>query len=224
MTDGNKRVVTIELGRDFLREHDALAAANRNLLDQYGVTMIDVMGSVGAGKTSLIEALASCLGSELSMAVINGDLATTIDRDRILQHGVRAIQITTGRECHLDAGVIGTALAGLDLERLDLVVVENVGNLICPASFGLGAHRRMVVISVTEGPYVVVKHPHVFAGADWVTINKSDLAGAMNVDVAGLTAQLKDARRDVRVVVTSCRDGTGIADLAVLVREVAGSA
>ncbi len=203
----------IQLKVDFLRDHAKMAEANRELLDQHGVTMIDIMGSVGTGKTSLVEQLVRNLKGRRRVVVLNGDLATTIDRDRILAHGVEALQVNTGKECHLDAALVRTVLDGLDLDQLDLVLVENVGNLICPADFPLGSHKRLIVVSVTEGPYVAVKHPHVFAEMDYVVINKIDLASVMDVDVSRLVRDLTTVNPHAKVFQTSCKDGTGIAEL-----------
>ncbi len=213
LTDAQGKVHQIELAIDFLESHRKLAEANRKLLDEHGVTMIDVMGSVGAGKTSVVEQLVRGLKEKYRIVVLNGDLVTTIDQDRILRHGVEAIQVNTGKECHLDAALVRTVLERLDLGNLDLVIVENVGNLICPADFPLGSHSRVVVTSVTEGPYVAVKHPHVFAEMDFVVINKIDLASVMEVDVSKLVGDLRSVNPRARVVQTSCKDGTGIPEL-----------
>ncbi|MBI2953493.1 MAG: hydrogenase nickel incorporation protein HypB [Chloroflexi bacterium] len=213
LTDARGQTRQIELKMDFLRGHQELAEANRRLLDEHGVTMIDIMGSVGTGKTSLVEQLARRLKETYRMLVLNGDLATSIDQERVLRHGVEAVQVNTGKECHLDAGLVRTVLEGLDLRQLDLVLVENVGNLICPADFPLGSHRRVVVISATEGPFVVLKHPHVFAEMDFVVINKIDLAPVMGIDIEQLAKDLKVVNPLVEVFRTSCRDGTGIQEL-----------
>ncbi|MCL5958448.1 MAG: hydrogenase nickel incorporation protein HypB [Chloroflexi bacterium] len=213
LTDAEGRIREIELKIDFLKDHQELAEANRKLLDEHGIIMIDIMGSVGTGKTSLVEQLARHLRESHRMVVLNGDLATTIDQDRVLQHGVQAIQVNTGKECHLDAPLVRSVLDQLDLDGLDLIIVENVGNLICPADFPLGSHRRLVVISATEGPYVAVKHPHVFAEMDYVVINKMDVAPLLGVDVAGLVRDLKSVNPRARIFEVSCKDGTGIPEL-----------
>jgi len=213
LTDSAGRVREIKLKMDFLKDHRELADSNRRTLDEHGVTMIDIMGSVGTGKTSLVEQLARHLKGRYRMLVLNGDLATTIDQDRVLQHGVEAIQINTGKECHLDAALVRSVLAHIDLDSFDLVLVENVGNLICPADFPLGSHKRVVVISATEGPYVVKKHPHVFAEMDFVVVNKMDLASIMGIDVPGMLQDLRLVNPHARVFPVSCREGTGITEL-----------
>lgn len=213
LTDAQGRVQEIRLKMDFLQDHRKIAEGNRELLDKHGVTMIDIMGSVGTGKTSLVEQLVRNIKERRRVIVLNGDLATTIDQDRILRHGVEALQLNTGKECHLDAALVRAVLDRLDLDQLDLILVENVGNLICPADFPLGSHRRLIVVSVTEGPYVAVKHPHVFAEMDYIAINKVDLADIVGVDVSRLIADLKKVNPHARIYQTSCQDGTGINEL-----------
>jgi len=219
ITDAAGAVREVQIGVDVLDDLRKLAEANRKLLDDHRVTMIDVMGSVGTGKTAFIEQLVQSLKEAQRIVVLNGDLATTIDQDRILQHGVDSIQVNTGKECHLDAALVRNILDGLDLATLDLILVENVGNLICPADFPLGSHRRVVVISVTEGPYVALKHPHVFAEMDYVIINKIDLASIMGVNISKLVQDLATVNPHARIFQTNCRDGTGIPEL---IRELVG--
>jgi hydrogenase nickel incorporation protein HypB len=144
------------------------------------------------------------------IAVIEGDVTTTIDSDLIASEGVPTVQVNTGKECHLDANLIRKALDIMPLDRLDLIFIENVGNLICPAEFPLGSDKRLVVISVTEGPYMVVKHPMMFLDAQTVAINKIDLAGAMGVDPAKLSMDVSRLNPKAATVHTSCRSGAGI--------------
>jgi hydrogenase nickel incorporation protein HypB len=172
------------------------------------------MGSVGSGKTSLIKSLISSLKRRYRIAVIEGDVTTTIDADLIAIEGVPAIQVNTGKECHLDANLIRKALNHMKLNELDLIFIENVGNLICPAEFPLGSDKRLVVISVTEGPYMVVKHPLMFHNADAVAINKADLAAAMEVNPAKLEQDIAMINPRASIVTTSCRNGLGIRDVA----------
>ncbi len=200
----------IELEEDFIKRNEELAADNRKLVDEHGVKLIDVMGSVGSGKTTLIEALTQRLRGKYRIAVIAGDVATTVDADRIRRLNVSSIQVNTGRECHLDANLVRKALMKLDLKDLDLVFIENVGNLICPADFKLGAHVRVVVVSVTEGPYVVVKHPLIFREADVAVVNKVDLAEAMEVDPDRLVNEIKSVKPGIEVVKASLKRGVGV--------------
>lgn len=203
-------VLDVELEEDYLRRNRELAERNRRLADSLGVRLIDVMGSVGSGKTTLIESVASRLRGKYRMGVVAGDLTTTIDADRLARLGVPAVQINTGRECHLDANLVAKALSRLDLASLDLVFIENVGNLICPADFELGAHQRVVVFSVTEGPYVVAKHPAIFASADLAVLNKVDLAEAMEVDPDLLLAEVRRVKPGIRAVKASLKRGIGV--------------
>jgi len=210
---GEGEILDIELDEDLLKRNRDLADENRKLLDQYKVHAIDVMGSIGSGKTSLITQLVTRLMGKRRMAAIAGDLTTSIDAERISSSGASVIQINTGRECHLDANLVRKAISELNLDRIDLLFIENVGNLICPADFPLGAHQRIVVISVTEGPYMVVKHPFIFIDADAVAINKIDLAQAMGVKTEQLEEQLLAIKPALKVARTNCLTGEGIEGL-----------
>jgi hydrogenase nickel incorporation protein HypB len=202
-------IFDIELEENILKENQRLANENRALLKKHGIITIDIMGSIGAGKTSLIAQLVKLLKS-YRIAAFKGDLTTTIDAEIIERHGVRVVAINTGKECHLDANLVKKALQRLDLDTIDLLFIENVGNLICPAEFPLGSEKRVVVISVTEGPYMVVKHPFIFMETDVVAINKIDLATAMNVDLVQLKTDVKTVNSKAKVVFTNCRTGEGV--------------
>jgi hydrogenase nickel incorporation protein HypB len=203
-------VFDIELDIDILKANQKLAEENRLLLQKHGARAIDVMGSIGAGKTSLIEKLVETLKDKYRIAAFKGDLTTTIDAELIARHGVEVVPINTGKECHLDANLIKKALKRLDLTKIDLLFIENVGNLICPAEFPLGSQKRIVVTSVTEGPYMIIKHPFIFADADIAVINKIDLAKAMQVDVKKLEKDIKTINPNAKVAFTNCRTGEGI--------------
>jgi hydrogenase nickel incorporation protein HypB len=207
-------IFDVELSEDLLKTNQRLADENKRFLNKNGVRAIDVMGSIGSGKTSLIEKLIQLLKSRYRIAVFKGDLTTTIDAELIARHGVETIAINTGKECHLDANLVKKALKNLNLRSLDLLFIENVGNLICPAEFPLGSDKRVVVISVTEGPYMVVKHPFIFMEADVVAVNKVDLAEVMNVNVKQLEKDLKTINPKVVVVATNCRTGESVDDVA----------
>ncbi len=146
-------IFDIELEKDLLAKNRGLAKENRKRFDRSKILAVDVMGSIGSGKTSLIKAVLKKLGMGRKAAVIAGDLTTTIDAERIEAEGARVIQVNTGKECHLDARLIGRAIDRMELEGVEILFIENVGNLICPGEFPLGAHKRLVVTSVTEGPY-----------------------------------------------------------------------
>jgi hydrogenase nickel incorporation protein HypB len=210
---GEGEILDIELDEDLLKRNRELADENTRLLDQYTVHAIDVMGSIGSGKTSLITQLVTRLMGKHRMAAIAGDLTTSIDAERISSSGASVIQINTGKECHLDANLVRKAISELSLEGIDLLLIENVGNLICPADFPLGSHQRIVVISVTEGPYMVVKHPFIFVDADAVVINKMDLAQAMGIKTEQLEEQLLAIKPALKVARTNCLTGGGIEGL-----------
>jgi hydrogenase nickel incorporation protein HypB len=203
-------VFDIELEADILKANKKLARENKELLRKHGVVAIDIMGSIGAGKTSLIEKLVQLLKGKYRIAAFKGDLTTTIDAELIARHGVEVVPINTGKECHLDANLVRKALQKIDLNNLDLLFIENVGNLICPAEFPLGSEKRAVVISVTEGPYMVMKHPFIFMDADVAVINKVDLAQAMKVNVKKLETDVERINPNAKVAVTNCRSGEGV--------------
>ena len=213
VTSSVDEVFDIELEADILKANKELALENHTMLKQHGIIAIDVMGSVGSGKTSLIKAIVSLLKESHRIAVIEGDVTTTIDADIIASEGVPTVQVNTGKECHLDANLIKKALARLRLPELDLIFIENVGNLICPAEFPLGSDKRLVVISVTEGPYMVVKHPMMFYETNSVAINKVDLASAMGVNPSNLRDDISRVNPKATVVLTDCRNMVGIREV-----------
>jgi len=213
ITSTEGEVFDIELETDILKANKELALENHRVLKEHGITSIDVMGSVGSGKTSLIKAMVSILKNRYRIAVIEGDVTTTIDADLIAAENVPTVQVNTGKECHLDANLIKKALVRLKLNELDLIFIENVGNLICPAEFPLGSDKRLVVISVTEGPYMVVKHPMMFIEADTVAINKIDLAEVMEVDPSKLRDDIGAINPKACVVSVSCRRKDGIVEV-----------
>ena len=210
---GEEVTLTIEPGMNILEVNKQLAEKNMELLRKHNIKAIDIMGSIGAGKTSLIEKLVQSLKQKYKIAVFKGDLTTTIDAERIGRHGVQVVTINTGRECHLDANVVARAVERISLEDIDLLIIENVGNLICPAEFPLGTDKRVVVVSVTEGPYMVVKHPFTFMNADVMVINKKDLAEIMKIDTKQLEKQVKEIKPDVKVAVTNALTGEGVEEL-----------
>ena len=207
---GEEVTLDIEPGMNILEVNKKLAQKNKELLQKHNITAIDIMGSIGAGKTSLIEKLVQKLKQKYRIVVFKGDLTTTIDAERIGKHGVQVITINTGRECHLDANVVARAVERISLNDIDLLIIENVGNLICPAEFPLGTDKRVVVISVTEGPYMILKHPFTFMNADAMVINKKDLAKTMNIDTNQLERQAKDVKPDIKVAVTNALSGEGV--------------
>jgi hydrogenase nickel incorporation protein HypB len=203
----------IEPGMNILEVNRQIAQKNMELFEKNNVRALDIMGSIGAGKTSIIDQLVQKLKQKYRIAVFKGDLTTTIDAERIGRHGVQVLTINTGRECHLDANVISKAIERISIENIDLLIIENVGNLICPAEFPLGTEKRVVVVSVTEGPYMIVKHPFTFMNADVMVINKKDLARTMKIDTKQLEKQAKDIKPNLKVTVTNALTGEGMEEL-----------
>ncbi len=205
-------VFDIELEENFLDANRRIAERVRRKFEGSKVLAIDVMGSIGSGKTALIESTVERLKGKYRMAMIAGDVTTTIDAERVERHGVPTVQINTGKECHLDANLVDKALSRLSLDDLDVLWIENVGNLICPGDFPIGAQKRVVVVSVTEGPYMIVKHPLIFQMADVAVINKIDLAAAMGVDPEILVSDALRMNSRIRVVKTCAKSGEGVGD------------
>jgi len=171
---------SIEILQNLLHENDHEAAHNRDHFNRHGVLALNLMSSPGSGKTALLEATIDALGDKYRIAVIEGDLETENDAARIRKKGVPAIQITTGQACHLDAHMVHSALHKLDLSALDIIFIENVGNLVCPASFDLGHHANVTLLSVTEGDDKPSKYPVMFRATDMVLITKSDLLSVLD--------------------------------------------
>lgn len=210
-------IYDIELEHSLLEANDKLAQKNRADLDKHGITAIDFMGAIGSGKTTLITRLVEKLKDKVGVAVFNGDATTSSDGDPIAAMGVPIVQIATINGCHLDANVVAKACAKIDLTKVGLIFIENIGNLICPAEFPLGSKARVVVVSVTEGPYMVRKHPHMFMGAQLVVINKTELADIMEVSVEKLIEDVHKLKPDLRVIPTSCKTGAGLDDVAMAI-------
>lgn len=166
---------TIPVMENLLSDNDRMADHNRHHFNEHGTLVVNLMSSPGSGKTSLLEATIRAAAGRWRMAVIEGDLETENDADRIRRHGVPAVQITTGMACHLDARMVHEALDGLPLAGLDILFIENVGNLVCPASFDLGQHVNVVLLSVTEGDDKPEKYPVMFRSAGHVLLTKADL-------------------------------------------------
>jgi len=197
---------SVDLLRDLLAQNDRMAAHNRAHFDAHGVLAINLMSSPGAGKTALLEATIDALGDHRRIAVIEGDLETENDAARIRARGVPAVQITTGSACHLDAHLVHRALHDLPLAGLDLLFIENVGNLVCPAAFDLGQHRNVTLLSVTEGDDKPAKYPVIFRASDLVVLSKTDLLDVMDdFDPRRAAAALRDLGRATPMIHTAAR-------------------
>ena len=203
----------VELNEDLIQDNDKLAAQNNQILKEHGIKSFDVVGAIGAGKTAILELLCAKLSNDKRILVINGDVATRIDADRIEQHGAKTIQINTGRECALNSYHISQIIKNVDLSDYDVLFIENVGNLICPSDFILGAEKRIVVVSITEGPWVVRKHPILFKFSDIAIINKIDLKDYLDVDIDEMVNDAKKINPDLKIFTTSTKTEENIVDL-----------
>ncbi|MDR3440690.1 hydrogenase nickel incorporation protein HypB [Telmatospirillum sp.] len=207
-TPGPRRIDVVQ---NLLSENDHQALHNQEHFDAHGVIAINLMSSPGSGKTSLLEATIEALAGELRIAVIEGDLETENDALRIRRHGVPAVQITTGMACHLDAGMVHDALHHLDLDDIDLLFIENVGNLVCPAGFALGQHADVVLLSATEGDDKPAKYPVIFRQASRVLITKADLLPYLgDFDPARAAAAVHRLAADMPIDVLSAKSGAGM--------------
>jgi hydrogenase nickel incorporation protein HypB len=195
---------------EILKANDQVALENRARFDEAGIAVFNVMASPGAGKTSLILRTIEGLPSGVVPAVIEGDIASSIDADAIAARGVAVVQINTGGNCHLDAPMIRTAAQHLDLSLARVLFIENVGNLICPVNYRLGHDRNVVVASVAEGHDKPYKYPGIFANADIVLLNKSDLKEIFEFDVAAFERGVRLVNPDVPIIHVSCRTGEGV--------------
>jgi hydrogenase nickel incorporation protein HypB len=193
-----------------LAKNDGIAAENRAWLTDRGVTALNLMSSPGAGKTTLLER--TIAASARPVTVIEGDQETLFDAERIRKAGARAIQVNTGAGCHLDATMVGRALQSLQPQPGSILFIENVGNLVCPALFDLGEKRKVVVISVTEGDDKPLKYPHMFAAADLVVLNKTDLLPYVDFDVDRLARDARKLSPGLEVLALSARTGEGLDD------------
>jgi hydrogenase nickel incorporation protein HypB len=193
-----------------LKANDQRAEENRALFGRSGNFVVNLMGSPGCGKTTLLEAVFSRIREQLAPAVIEGDLASSIDAERIEQMGIPVVQINTDGACHLDATMIAAAIDNLPCDEIDLMVIENVGNLVCTAGFDLGENLRVVILSVSEGDDKVAKYPTIFQKSDIVLISKIDLLSAGRFDVDRVKADLSHLNPNAKVFELSALEGTGM--------------
>lgn len=203
------RVVQVE--RDILAKNDAYAAENRSRLAKNGIFALNLVSSPGAGKTTLLVRTINDLKARHSIEVIEGDQQTSNDAERIRATGVAAIQVNTGKGCHLDAHMVGHALNRLPLQSGGLLFIENVGNLICPAAFDLGENHKVVVLSVTEGEDKPMKYPDIFAASDLMLITKVDLLAYIEFDVARTIEYARRVNPRIEALLVSARSGEGLA-------------
>ena len=202
----------IDVGYDVLEVNRELAHENRHRLDEHGVTGFNIMGAIGSGKTLLIEKTIERIGKQYGIGVIAGDVVASIDTARFKKHGVPAIGLNTGKECHLDAHLVGLGFSDLPLGELDIIFIENVGNLICPTDYELGEHKRVVVVSVSEGDDIVEKHPLIFSNADLVIVNKIDIAEAVDADADKMVKDAREINPAIDVLKMSLKTGEGFGE------------
>ena len=203
-------IKVITIGEDILGTNEAKAKSNLNRLDHHRILAINIMSSPGAGKTSLILKSINRLKSKFRIAVIEGDVASSIDAEKVQQQGAAVVQINTAGGCHLDANMIESALNNLPLEDTDLLFIENVGNLICPVEFALGEHRRVMLLSLPEGDDKPYKYPAMFADADVVLINKIDLKPYLDFDIDAFQKTVTGLNPKVRIFPISCQTSEGL--------------
>ncbi len=200
--------IEVDAEMDLLEENRRLAEKNRELLREKNVVAINVMGAIGSGKTLLIEKTVEAL-KDYRIGAILGDVIAKDDYERVAKHGVKAMPLNTGKECHLDAHLVHHALEDFDLDGIDVLFIENVGNLICPVDFDLGENYRVVMVSVTEGDDVVGKHPEIFRLADVIIINKVALADAVEANVDKMVEDAKRLNPKAKVIKMDLRKGIG---------------
>jgi hydrogenase nickel incorporation protein HypB len=205
------RAVRVPVVEKIMSANDQVASINRKRLDENGIFAINLMASPGAGKTSVILQTIQAVAPRLRLGVIEGDTApVTIDADKIIAAGMPAVQINTGGECHLDAVMINDGLDQLPLKEIDLLIVENVGNLVCPAEFRIGEDARIMVTAVTEGEDKPLKYPLMFRACELVLVNKIDLLPHLDFDLDSLLYNIDQVHPDVERILVSARTGEGI--------------
>ena len=204
----------IVAAKKILKANDQLASENRHALAGQGVFCINLVGSPGCGKTTLLESLFPLLGTDIAPSVIEGDIAGQVDAERVEKLGVPVVQINTDGMCHLDANMIAAATEGLELDKVNMLWIENVGNLVCTAGYDLGEHLRLVALSTAEGDDKIIKYPAIFQRSDALIITKIDLLPHLNFDVERARADMKRLAPDAQVLEVSAITGEGMSALA----------
>lgn len=201
---------TIRIGEDLLAKNDRLARCNREAFVARGVFVLNLVSSPGSGKTAILERTLADLMDRVRFAVLEGDQQTSNDADRIARTGVPVRQINTGAGCHLDAHMVGHGVEAFDLGATDILLIENVGNLVCPAAFDLGEDHKVAVLSVTEGEDKPIKYPQMFQAADLMLINKIDLLPYLRFDIEQCKAFARRVNPRIRILELSCQSGEGM--------------
>ncbi len=210
------RDLVIETKKEVERDNEILAEKVHQTLINHNVKSFDIVGAIGAGKTALLEAIVEKLSPKYKILVICGDITTRVDANRIERHNAETIQINTGRECALNAYHIHQIIKNKDLDEYDLIFIENVGNLICPSDFILGTDKRIIVVSITEGEWVVEKHPMLFKMSNIAVINKIDLLKRLGTNLEKMVSDAKNINANIEVITTSAKTGENIDKLIAL--------
>ncbi|MFW9770568.1 MAG: hydrogenase nickel incorporation protein HypB [Candidatus Heimdallarchaeota archaeon] len=203
----------IELNEDLIKNNEELAQQNSRKFKRNKVRCFEIVGAIGAGKTALIEVIVKKISNEKQILVINGDVTTRVDANRIEKHGVKTIQINTGKECALNSYHISQVVKNHDISRYNVIFIENVGNLICPSDFILGAEKRVCVVSITEGEWVIEKHPMLFKMSDLAVINKIDLLDVVEVNIDKMINDAMGINPHIKLIKSSAITGEGIPEL-----------
>ena len=204
------KLTKVKVFTNILKANENIAQKNRDIFDKNKVYTINLMSSPGSGKTSLLERTINLVKNELKMAVLEGDLQTDNDAQRIKKYDIPVVQINTNGACHLDANMVDRALKSFDFKEIDLFVIENVGNLVCPASFELGEHDKVVMVSTTEGDDKPIKYPVMFRKARALLINKIDLLPYTNFNMSKIKKDAMNINPEIRIFEISCRTGEGL--------------
>lgn len=207
------RDLVVQTKMEVEKDNELLAKQNNEELKEYHIKSIDVVGAIGAGKTALIEKIVEKLSEKYRILVICGDITTRVDADRIQAHNAETIQINTGRECALNAYHIHQIIENKDLNNYDLLFIENVGNLICPSDFTLGTDKRITIVSITEGEWVIEKHPMLFKMSQVAVINKVDLAERLGTNIQKMEEDAKLINPGIQVIKTSAKTGKNVDEL-----------
>lgn len=200
----------LNIKEDILSANDQKAQVNKNLLDQHKVLMVNILGSPGAGKTSIILQTVSLLKGKARVAVIEGDIASTVDADKVNKQAIPVVQINTAGACHLDANMIEKAIGSLPLEEIDLLFIENIGNLVCTAEFALGEHKKVMLLSVPEGDDKPFKYPLMFTESDVVLVSKSDVLPHFDFNMDSFSEAVTGLNPDAKIFPVSARTGEGM--------------
>jgi hydrogenase nickel incorporation protein HypB len=210
------RDLVIETKKEVEKDNETLANKIHETLNHHNIKSFDIVGAIGAGKTALLELIVERLAAKYKILVICGDITTRVDADRIERHNAETVQINTGRECALNAYHIHQIIKNKDLSKYNLIFIENVGNLICPSDFILGTDQRITIVSITEGEWVIEKHPMLFKMSDIAVINKIDLLSRLGTNVQKMISDAKRYNPNIKVITTSAKTGENVDKLIAL--------